>query len=335
MSRDEVLKGCSYSHDFHDSDIFAQKSVFVAMIFTILMMIAEIVAGWSFGSMALLADGWHMSSHALALFLAFFAYKMATRYKNDTKFNFGTYKIEILGAYTSALTLLGIAVFMAYESIHRLLNPVEISYNQAILVAILGLLVNLICAFMLKNKPHAHFHTHSHSHDCTHAHHSDCDHMHECHVRTDSDRHSDCDRTAHVHEDLNLKAAYIHIITDAFTSILAIFALVLGMKFGWRFLDPIMGVVGAFLIGIWAFELLKQSSEILLDKNMDEPIVDEVIADLQSYGAKIEDLHLIRVSKDKFACIASISSQNTDILALKSALSKHKELTHILIENYE
>lgn len=285
----------AYDHGFHSSNDIAKKNTLYAIIFTIIMMVAEIIGGIYFGSMALLADGWNMSSHALALGLAYFAYIISNRYKNDGRFNFGTYKIEILASYTSALSLLAVAFLMIYHSILKFINPQTIAYKEAIFIAIIGLVVNLICAWLLRS-----------SHD-------------------------------HQHDDLNLKAAYMHILTDALTSILAIIALSFGLLFGADFLDPLMGIVGAILILVWAIGLLKQSIKILLDANMNEPIVSEVIDILHLFRSDliIKDLHLIKVAKDKYACIISLSSDEPlDIVAIKKELSKHKELVHILVEIY-
>ncbi|MCR8679452.1 MULTISPECIES: CDF family Co(II)/Ni(II) efflux transporter DmeF [Campylobacter] len=290
----------AYDHGFHSSNDIAKKNTLYAIIFTIIMMVAEIIGGIYFGSMALLADGWHMSSHALALGLAYFAYIISNRYKSDGRFNFGTYKIEILASYTSALSLLVVAFLMIYHSILKFINPQTIAYKEAIFIAIIGLVVNLICAWLLRSS-----HDH-HNHD-------------------------------HHHDDLNLKAAYMHVIADALTSILAIIALSFGLLFGADFLDPLMGIVGAILILVWAMGLLRQSGKILLDANMNEPIVSEVIDILRLFRSDliIKDLHLIKVAKDKYACIISLSSDEPlDIESIKKELSKHKELVHILVEIY-
>ncbi|RAZ55099.1 cation diffusion facilitator family transporter [Campylobacter hyointestinalis] len=299
MILNDIQKQCAYEHNFHSSNNIAKKNTLYATIFTAVMMIAEIIGGIYFGSMALLADGWHMSSHALALGLAYFAYIMSSRYQSDDRFNFGTYKIEILASYTSAIFLLVVAFFMVYHSVQRFINPEAIAYKEAIFIAIIGLIVNFICAWLLRGDHHAHHHEHE--------------------------------------NDLNLKAAYIHVITDALTSILAIIALSFGLMFGADFLDPLMGIIGAILVSVWAVGLLKQSGKILLDANMNEPVVDEVIDALRLFRKDIiiKDLHLIKVAKDKYTCIISLSSDDPiDIDLLKKELSIHKELVHILIEIY-
>lgn len=299
MILNDIQKQSAYEHNFHSSNNIAKKNTLYATIFTAVMMIAEIIGGIYFGSMALLADGWHMSSHALALGLAYFAYIMSSRYQSDDRFNFGTYKIEILASYTSAIFLLVVAFFMVYHSVQRFINPEAIAYKEAIFIAIIGLIVNFICAWLLRGDHHAHHHEHE--------------------------------------NDLNLKAAYIHVLTDALTSILAIVALGFGLLFGADFLDPLMGIIGAILVSAWAVGLLKQSGKILLDANMNEPVVDEVVDALRLFRKDIiiKDLHLLKVAKDKYTCIISLSSDDPiDIDLLKKELSKHEELVHILIEIY-
>jgi cation diffusion facilitator family transporter len=196
------------------------------MLLTLAMMVLEITAGYYFNSMALLADGWHMSSHALALGLSVSAYAAARKLANDRRFSFGTWKIEILAGYTSAICLLLVAALMAFESIQRLLSPAAIHYQQAIGVATLGLLVNLACAWLLKD---GHHHHHGHEH------HSDHHHGHD-----------------HAHGDLNLRSAYLHVIADAATSVMAIAALLGGMLLGFAWLDSVMGLVGSVMVAMWA-----------------------------------------------------------------------------------
>lgn len=269
------------------------------------MMIAEITGGWLFNSMALLADGWHMSSHAFALGLSVLAYAAARKYAHDSRFNFGTWKIEILGGYTSAIFLVVVALTMFYHSVERLISPSEIHYNQAISVAIVGLIVNLICAWLLKEGGHHH-------------HHHDEEHHH-----------------SHAHEDLNLRSAYIHVITDAATSVLAIFALFGGKFWQADWLDPVMGIVGSIIVAIWAYGLLKDTSRVLLDAEMDSTIVTEIkeVIDASPIKAEICDLHVWRVGKGKYAAIISLAT-NEPVSAnyFKQQLSIHEELAHITVE---
>lgn len=306
MSRSSLEHSCSHPHVFNEGNPLAEKNTRRAVIFTAIMMVIEIAGGWAFNSMALLADGWHMSSHVLALGLSLFAYAAARRYATDARFAFGTWKMEVLAGYTSALALIGIALLMLYESVIRLVTPAPIHYTQAIAIAILGLLVNLVCAWLLKD---SHGHDHGHGHDHHHGHGE--------------------------HQDLNLRSAYIHVITDAATSVLAIVALIGGMLWGASWLDPVMGIVGGILVAIWAVGLIKQTGRVLLDAQMDDPVVQEVrdvIAE-SPIEAKICDLHVWKVGKGKYACIVSIATtSNASPEDFKQQLSVHEELVHITVE---
>ncbi|MCB9096083.1 MAG: CDF family Co(II)/Ni(II) efflux transporter DmeF [Arcobacter sp.] len=295
-------KLCNSNH-FDTSNPVAKRNTLYATIFTFVTMIVEIAGGYYYNSMALMADGWHMSSHVLALGMAYLAYVYANKYANDFRFNFGTYKIEVLGGYTSAILLLVVAFFMVFHSVERFFNPTQIAYKEAIIIAVLGLVVNLICAWLLKDDHH-----HHHGHE---EHHHNHDH------------------------DMNLKAAYVHVLTDALTSVFAIFALIGAMLWGADWLDPVMGIVGSILVFIWGIKLIKESSKILLDAQMDEPIVDEVIETIKmmEQNLEIEDLHIWRVGKGKYSCIISISSGNEiDMNSIKKTLSTHEELVHLTIE---
>ena len=267
-------------------------------------MVVEIAGGWIYNSMALLADGWHMSSHAMALGLSVLAYGAARRLAHSKRFAFGTWKIEILGGYTSAILLVGVAGLMLFQSVERLLAPSPIHYDQAILIAMVGLLVNLTCAWLLKDG-HAHHHG-TDSHDSHHHHH-----------------------------DLNLRSAYLHVMTDAATSLLAIVALFGGKWWGASWLDPVMGIVGAGLVSAWAYGLLRDTGRVLLDAEMDAPVVAEIHDAIKSapVEAAISDLHVWRVGKGSYACILSLVVDETvapdDI---KRYLGVHKELAHVTVE---
>ncbi|KAF1007291.1 MAG: Cadmium, cobalt and zinc/H(+)-K(+) antiporter [Luteibacter sp.] len=299
-----------HSHRFNQGNPLAERNTIIAVAITAAMMVVEIIGGYVFHSMALLADGWHMSSHALALGISAGAYAVARRLANDRRFTFGTWKIEVLGGYSSALLLGVIAVMMLAQSIEHLIHPVPISYNQALPIAVVGLLVNLLCAWLLKD---AHHHGHTHDHD-------DHSHGHDAH---------------HRHEDINLKSAYLHVVADAATSVLAILALLGGKVYGIAWLDPVMGILGALLVAQWAISLIRTSGRILLDGEMDHPVVDEirdVIAETCPHAA-ISDLHVWRVGGDRFACIlALVCDRPLAAEAVRGYLSVHEELVHVTVE---
>ncbi|ARW83756.1 CDF family Co(II)/Ni(II) efflux transporter DmeF [Aeromonas salmonicida] len=304
----------------HQGNPLAEQKTRWAVLLTVIMMMAEISGGWFYNSMALLADGWHMSSHALALGLSVLAYRAARHFARDHRFSFGTWKIEVLGGFTSALLLVGVAGLMLFESVFRLLDPRPIHYQQAIAIALVGLLVNLACAWLLKDDQ-GHHHGHSHGHH---------DHNHDSHQSHAHHDHAD----HHGHQDLNLRAAYIHVLADAATSVLAILALVGGMLWGADWLDPLMGIAGAVLVAVWAWGLLRDSGRVLLDAEMDTPLVAEireVIADLPD--AEIRDLHVWRVGQEQYACVLSLLMA-TPIPAgqIRERLAIHEELVHVTIE---
>jgi cation diffusion facilitator family transporter len=293
-----------HTHLFDEGNPLAERNTFWAVVLTAIMMVAEITGGWAFNSMALLADGWHMSSHVLALGLSSLAYAAARRFAHDPRFSFGTWKIEVLGGYTSAICLVGVAGLMLFQSIERLISPVPIQFKQAISIAAVGLVVNLACAWLLKDG-----HPHQHDHDDHHGH-------------------------SH-HHDLNLRSAYLHVIADAATSVLAIVALTGGMLWGASWLDPVMGIGGAALVTVWAYGLLKDTGRILLDADMNAPIVAEIreVIGASPIEAEISDLHVWRVGKGKYACILSlVTSEDAGPDHFKRQLSVHEELVHITVE---
>jgi cation diffusion facilitator family transporter len=295
-----------HSHNFTNDTSSAEKRTHKVIALTAFMMVVEIVAGMIFHSMALLADGWHMSTHVIAFILTAVAYYVCRRNARNIRFTFGTGKVNVLGGFTSAIVLSAIALLMAAESIRRLFTPSSIHFREAIPIAVVGLVVNLVSAFILKDDPHHHHHGHSHDH--THA---------------------------PGHRDLNLRAAYLHVLADAFTSLLAITALTLGYFFGWVWLDPIMGLVGTVVIISWAYTLLRDTSSILLDRipaDTDLPVV--IREGIEEDGdSKITDLHLWQVDAGKFAAIIGVVAHHPKTPAEYRALLKiHEELVHVTIE---
>jgi cation diffusion facilitator family transporter len=303
----------AHVHVFDTSNPVAERRTRQVMWLTLAMMVIEIAAGTVLGSMALLADGWHMSSHALALGVSAGAYYLARRHAHDPRFAFGTWKIEVLGGYTSAVFLVGVAAYMGIESVSRLFNPAPIRFDEAIPVAILGLAVNVLSAWLLST-----------GHDSGHPHHGHDHHGHD---------HGN-DGHAH-HHDLNLRSAYLHVVADAATSVLAIVALAGGKYFGATWLDPVMGIVGTVLVGRWAVGLLRDTGRVLLDAEMDSPVVQEVrevIADLPG-TPQLRDLHVWRVGRGKYACIVHLAgAQEMLATEVRAALAVHEELVHVTVE---
>lgn len=306
MQPSQQALGWQHTHVFDKGNPLAERNTRWAVVLTAVMMVLEIAGGWTFNSMALLADGWHMSSHALALGLAAMAYAAARRLAGDSRFAFGTWKIEVLGGYSSAIVLVLIAALMLFQSVERLISPSPIHYDEAIVIAIAGLLVNLVCAWLLRGGAHDHGHDHDHSHDHGHAHH-----------------------------DLNQRAAYIHVVTDAATSVLAIVALIGGKLWGVAWLDPVMGIVGAALVATWAYGLLRESGRVLLDAEMNAPVVEEIrdVIAQSPIPAEICDLHVWRVGRGKYACIVALATE-ADVAPdyFKAQLRVHEELVHISVE---
>ncbi|RPJ70129.1 MAG: cation transporter, partial [Desulfobacteraceae bacterium] len=233
-----TLHRWQHTHRFLPENAHGERATYRVIALTLAMMVVEISAGVAFGSMALLADGWHMGTHAVALGITALAYHFARRHADNPRFSFGTGKVGELGGFASAVVLAVIALIMAVESVQRLLSPLPIRFNEAIAVAVIGLVVNLVSAFMLRDR-------HRHSHGAGPAH----------------------------HHDHNLKAAYLHVIADALTSLLAIVALATGKIFGWVWMDPLMGIAGAVIITRWSYGLMKDTGKVLLDRDVDPQLI--------------------------------------------------------------
>ena len=289
-----------HDHNFQAASQHGERNTRRVIILTLATMVLEIITGFISGSMALLADGWHMGTHAVALGITLLAYRFARRHADNPLYSFGTGKVGVLGGFTSAVVLAIIALLMAVESVERLFTPVAIRFNEAIIVAFIGLIVNLVSAFLLRHKP---LHDHSHGH------------------------------TIH-HHDHNLKSAYFHVLADALTSVLAIVALLTGKAFGWIWMDPIMGVVGAVIIARWAYGLLRDTSKILLDRDVALDTVSRIYERIEGRsGGKVTDIHIWRIGSGQLAGIISILTtdpQPPDFY--KNLLEDFEELVHLTVE---
>jgi len=306
-----------HQHVFNINKAAAEKRTLVVVAVTFVMMIAEIVFGWLTNSMALFADGWHMGTHAFALGISLIAYVLARRYADDNRFTFGTWKMEILGAFSSAIILAVVGLLMIGTSIERLIRPLPIQYGEAIVVAIVGLVVNVVCVFILGSRESTQGH-HHHGHASDHHHPGD----------DTSDHHG------REGMDLNLKSAYLHVVADAMTSVLAIAAL-LGVRYlGLNWLDPFMGIVGAAMILRWSYLLLKDTSGILLElRPKMDALADDITAHIEDGDTRISDLHLWNVAQDKYAVAMSlVAASPSSPDEYKGRLGRHSELAHVTIE---
>ena len=262
-------------------------------------MVVEIIAGSIYGSMALLADGWHMGTHVAAFMIALFAYRYARKHANNPAYSFGTGKVNVLGGFASAIALAVVALVMLVESLQRIVDPQAIHFNEAIIVASAGLFINIFSAVLLKD---------DHSHDHGHEHHH--------------------------HHDHNLRAAYLHVLADAMTSMLAIVALVSGKFWGWNWLDPIMGIVGAIIITRWSYGLLKQTGPILLDASIEEEYQQAIKETIEKDADnRISDIHVWKVGANHYAAIiALVTHYPNSTQHYKRLLNNLNKLSHITIE---
>jgi cation diffusion facilitator family transporter len=309
------LRPWQHAHVFDAGNRLGERRTLWVLAITLVTMVVEIAAGWWTGSMALLADGWHMGTHALALAVTAGAYWLARRHAQDSRYAFGTWKIEVLGSFASALVLGLVGVGIVVESVGRLWRAEPLQAQSALIVAVIGLVVNLVSAWLLHGAQGGHAHHHHH-----HGHH---------------DHHDHHDHAEHAHgTDLNLRAAYAHVMADALTSVFAIGALSAALWLGWNWLDPVVGIVGAVVIGVWAWGLMRQSSNVLLDREMDLPQTQEIREAIESDGdAKVADLHLWRVGRDKFAAIVCVvADAPLAPSAYRERLAQHEELAHVSIE---
>lgn len=308
-----MTKHIRHQHNFDGVDLENERRTLHVVILTGITMIVEIVSGALTGSMALLADGWHMGTHAAALGIAYLAYVMARKFAGSPRFAFGTGKFGILASYTSALLLGGTALYMMVESLGRFINPVTIAFNEAIVVAIAGLIVNVLSIRILHGSGN-----HSHAHHEHHDHHHEHDHTHEPSHRSDH----------------NIRAAYLHVIADALTSVFAIIALFAGKFLGWTMLDPAMGIVGGLLIARWAWGLLRSSSLILLDGISTVELKEEIVKAIEADGDSIVgDIHVWPLnSNDLAASLSVVSNQRRNPEEYGSRLAQFQSIKHTTIE---
>ncbi|GLO63254.1 transporter [Vibrio sp. MACH09] len=307
-SKDRFLS--PHSHHFAKHNHSGEQKTYYVLALTVVTMLVEIIAGSYYGSMALLADGWHMGTHAAAFCITLFTYHYSKKHAHSDDFSFGTGKVSVLGGFTSAIALSLVSLLMIVESIHRLFSPQQIQFNEAIIVAIVGLIINTICMWLLHDNHHHDANGHHHNHN-----HHEHEHEHEH------------------HHDHNLKAAYLHVLADALTSLLAIAALIIGKFLGIIWLDSIMGIVGAIVIINWAVALVKQTSPILLDASISDQEKQQIKSQLTQLGAKVTDLHIWKISADHYsAAIVLQSDQTVNSENYKRSLEKFVKIKHLTLE---
>ncbi|MGO2363693.1 MAG: CDF family Co(II)/Ni(II) efflux transporter DmeF [Psychrobacter sp.] len=292
-----------HSHNFGVDSAQNKSKVKIVFWLTTIIMVLEIAAGTWSGSMALLADGWHMGTHSAAFLIAIFAYSYAKKNANNKLFSFGTGKVNYLGGFASAIALAIVALLMILESVQRIIEPNNIHFTEAIIVAIVGLIVNIVSAFILKDDHHHHDHGHG-----------------------DSDHHHD--------HDHNMKAAYLHVLADALTSVLAIVALLTGKYMGIIWIDPVMGIVGAIVILHWSYGLIKESSTVLLDKSVDVSTFEKISQTLDKKNTIINDIHVWKIASTHQAAILSVSSPSplSTEEYKKILLESLPQLSHMSVE---
>lgn len=304
----------------------AERRTWAVIILCSIMMVAEIIGGALFGSLALIADGLHMSTHAGALLLAALAYTYARKYADDRSFTFGTGKFGDLAGYSSAIVLAMIALLIGYEAISRLLEPVPISFNEAIPIAVLGLAVNVASAWLLSGGHHGHSHGHSHGHDHDHDHHHG-EEPHRIELGDPAAAHG-----AH-HRDNNMRAAVVHVMADAAVSVLVIAGLLLARAFGWLWMDPLAGLIGAVVIANWSVGLLRDTGSILLDRTPDPRMAEKVRNVIESEGDQVTDLHLWRLGPGHLGAIVSVATSGAREAAhYRQRLAKFADLSHVTVE---
>lgn len=331
-----------HTHSFlGDSHKRHERRTWIVIAITASVMVLEIVAGSMFGSMALLADGWHMSTHAAAMLITALAYRYAASHAGDTRFSFGTGKVGDLAAFASAVVLAIVALIIGWESALRLTAPVNIDFNEAIAVAVFGLAVNLVCAWLLRDDHEhlGHGHSHGHAH-AAHAHEDEHHHDHDAHDHPHDHGHDHPHGARSVNtqvnastRDNNLRAAYLHVLTDALTSVFAILALVGGSLYGFLWLDPVIGIVGAVVVARWSFGLLRDTARVLLDFTPRRGLPQAIRTTLEENGAKVTDLHVWQVGPGHHAAVVALRAadpQAPDVY--KHQLEHIHGLSHVTVE---
>jgi cation diffusion facilitator family transporter len=321
-----------------------ERKTWAVIVLCSAMMLVEIVGGSVFGSLALVADGLHMSTHAGAMLIAALAYTYARRHAHDARFVFGTGKLGDLAGFSSAIVLAMIAIFIGYEAVVRFLAPVPIHFAEAIPIAVVGLLVNIASAWLLSGGDH-HGHGHGHGHDHNHAHHHDHshdhlhDHLHDHAHDHDHDHSHDhghaaaAARPSAAHRDNNIRSAYVHVLADAAVSALAITGLVLARVFGWMWMDPLAGIIGALVIANWSYVLIRDTGRILLDMNPDQDMTAKVRDAIECNGDRLVDLHLWRLGPGHLGALVSVhTSQDRDCAYYRARLKNFESLSHVTVE---
>lgn len=314
MIHAEKLNQLQHNHNFTADNRKGERRMRLVLVLTLLTMILEIAAGVMFGSMALLADGWHMGTHVAAFMITLYAYRYSRKHAHDHTFAFSSGKVGVLAGFASSVALGVVALLMLVESAERILTPRIIQFDQALMIAGFGLFINFVCALLLKDS-HQHTHSHSHSHDEDHDH----------------------------HHDHNLRAAYFHVLADALTSVLAILALYFGKYYGWHWLDPVMGIVGGLVISRWSLSLMKETSPVLLDESIalqHKATIKHVIE--SDADNRIADLHVWRVGPDHFAAIISVVTHHPQQPGYYKQLinqtinqAKMPKLVHVTVEVHQ
>ena len=322
MSQGSAALAAPHEHVFlGDTHANSERRTWAVIALCGAMMILEIVGGLVFGSIALVADGLHMSTHAGALLLAALAYAYARKHVKDARFSFGTGKFGDLAGFSSAIMLALIAMLIGYEAVSRFLAPVAIAFREAIPIAVLGLAVNVASAWLLGAGGHDHHHDSAHHHDASHRH----DRDHHDHGRSDA--------IGAAHRDNNMRAAIIHVVADAAVSLLVIVGLVLADAFDWPWMDPLAGIVGALVIASWSFGLIRDTGAILLDVVPDPRLAQRVRSALEEDGDEVADLHLWRLGPGHLGAIASVmTDQDRDPDYYHRRLSTFDSLSHLTVE---